>query len=61
MTPIDANEAQFAALVDLLRGAEQEIAELQARYQCQRATVAKMWSAAAPGSSACDRPACAPP
>jgi hypothetical protein len=58
---LDANEAQFDALVDILRGAEQDIGEIQARYQCQRTTFAKLWSGAAPGSSACDRPACATP
>ena len=58
---LDANEAQFAALVDILRGAEQDIGEIQARYQCQRATFGKLWTGGAPGSSACNRPACAPP
>ena len=60
-TKLDANAAQFAALVDILRGAEQDIAEIRARYECQRTTFARLWSDAAPGSSACDRPACAPP
>jgi hypothetical protein len=60
-TKLDASDAQFSALVDIFRGAEQEIAEIQARYQCQRDTFGKLWSGAGPGSSACDRPACAPP
>ena len=60
-TKIDANDAQFTALVDILRGHEQEIAGIQKRYQCERDTYGKLWSGAASGSSACDRPACASP
>ena len=58
---LDASDAQFAALTDILRGHEQTIGDLQARYQCERDTYGKLWAGAAPGSSACDRPACAPP
>ena len=58
---LDASDAQFAALTEILRGHEQKIGEIQARYQCQRDTYGKLWAGAAPGSSACDRPACAPP
>jgi hypothetical protein len=58
---LDASDAQFSALVDLFRGSEQELAEVQARYQCERETFGKLWAGAGPGSSACDRPACAPP
>jgi len=56
---IDASDAQFAALTDILRGHEQNIGDIQARYQCERDTYGKLWADAAPGSSACDRPACA--
>ncbi len=58
---IDANDAQAAALADILRAREQELVDIQARYQCQRDTYGKMWKGAASGSSACDRPACMPP
>ena len=58
---LDASDAQFSALVDIFRGAEQDLAEVQARYQCERETFGKLWAGAGPGSSACDRPACAPP
>ena len=58
---LDASDAQFSALVDIFRGSEQDIAEVQARYQCERETFGKLWSGAGPGSSACDRPTCAPP
>ena len=57
---IDASDAQFAALTDILRGHEQNIGDIQARYQCERDTYGKLWADGAPGSSACDRPACAP-
>ena len=60
-TKVDANDAQFAAVADILRGAAQEVGDVRSRYECERATFAKLWSGAAPGSSACDRPACAPP
>jgi len=58
---IDASDAQFAALTDILRDHEEKIGEIQARYQCERDTYGKLWAGAAPGSSACGRPACAPP
>jgi len=58
---LDASDAQFSALVDIFRGSEHDITEVQARYQCERETFAKLWAGAGPGSSACDRPACAPP
>lgn len=58
---LDANDAQFAALADILKGREQEIAEIQGRYQCQRDTFGKIWAGAAAGSSACDRPTWAQP
>ena len=58
---IDANDAQTAAMTDILRGRKQELADIQARYQCERATFGMMWKGAAPGSSACNRPACAQP
>ena len=48
-------------LTKILRGHERKIGEIQARYQCQRDTFGKLWTGAAPGSSACDRPACARP
>jgi len=58
---LDANDAQVAGLADILRGAEQDIGEIQARCQCRRATFGKLWTGAAPGSSAGDRPASGPP
>ena len=58
---VDANDAQSAAMAEILRGREQALADLQARYQCERATFGMMWKGAAPGSSACNRPACAQP
>jgi hypothetical protein len=58
---IDANEAQTTAMTDIARSRESQLADNQARYQCQRDTFGKLWKGAAPGSSACDRPACAPP
>jgi hypothetical protein len=58
---IDANDAQTAAMADILRGRKQELADIQARYQCERDTFGMMWKNAAPGSSACHPPACATP
>jgi hypothetical protein len=58
---IDANDAHLAAVDDILKSREQELVDVKARFQCQRDTFGKMWAGAAPGSSACDRPACAPP
>jgi len=58
---LDTSDAQFVGLTKVLRGHEQKIGEIQKRYQCQRDTFGKLWSGAAPGSSACDRPACAAP
>ena len=58
---LDTSDAQFEGLTKALRGHERKIREIQARYQCQRDTFGKLWAGAAPGSSACDRPACAPP
>jgi hypothetical protein len=49
------------SLTKTLRGHEQKIGEIQARYQCQRDTFGKLWAGAAPASSACDRPTCAQP
>ena len=58
---IDKNDAQTAATTEILRGLEETLAGMQARYRCERDTYGKLWKGAAPGSSACDRPACAPP
>ena len=58
---IDANDAHLAAVDEILKNREQELVEIKARFQCQRDTFGKMWAGAAPGSSACNRPACAPP
>ena len=58
---LDAIEAQVAASTEILKNREQELVEIKARFQCQRDTFGKMWAGAAPGSSACNRPACAPP
>lgn len=58
---IDANDAQSAAMADILREREQVLAAIQARFRCERDTYGKLWKNAAPGSSACDRPACMPP
>jgi len=58
---IDANDAHLAAVDDILKNREQELVEVIARFQCQRDTFGMMWKGAAPGSSACNRPACAPP
>ena len=60
-TKLDTSDAQFVGLTKLLRGHEQKIGQIQARYQCQRDTYGKLWAGAAPGSSACNRPACASP
>ena len=51
----------LVGLTKFLRGHEQKIGDIQARYQCQRDTYGKLWAGAAAGSSACNRPACAPP
>ena len=58
---LDTSDAQFEGLATLLRGHERKISEIQARYQCQRDTYGKLWAGATPGSSACNRPACASP
>jgi hypothetical protein len=55
---LDANDAQFTVLAEILRDREQDIGKIQARYQCQRDTFGMVWGDAAPGSSACNRPAC---
>ena len=47
-TKLDTSDAQFAALTKILRGHEQKIGEIQARYQCQRDTFGKLWAGAAP-------------
>jgi len=60
-TKLDTSDAQFVGLTKVLRGHEQKIGEIQARYQCQRDTYGKLWAGAAPGSSACARPTCASP
>ena len=58
---LDTSDAQFDGLAKALRGHERKLGEIQARYQCQRDTFGKIWAGAAPGSSACSRPACASP
>lgn len=58
---VDANDAHLAAIDDILKNREQDLAEIRARFQCLRDTYGKMWTGAAPGSSACNRPVCAPP
>ena len=58
---VDANDAHLAAVDEILKNREQELSEIKGRFQCQRDTFGMMWKRAAPGSSACSRPACAPP
>ena len=60
-TKLDTIDSQFVGLTKVLRGHEQKIGDIQARYQCQRDTYGKLWAGAAAGSSACNLPACAPP
>jgi len=60
-TGLDASDAQFLALADILRGLEQDVGSTQARYQCERERFGMMWGDAAPGSSACHPPPCAHP
>ena len=48
-TKLDTSDAQFVGLTKVLRGHEQKIGEIQARYQCQRDTYGKLWAGAAPG------------
>lgn len=55
----DANRAQLAALTDTFSNLEQAILGIESRYRCQRETLGKRWSGQAPGSSACNPPACA--
>jgi hypothetical protein len=58
---LDTSDAQFEALAKTLHSHEQKVGEIQVRYRCQRDTFGKLWAGAAPASSACDRPTCAPP
>lgn len=60
-TRLDDNEAQFAALADIYRNLEQDVAGIVTRYRCLHDSFAKMWAGAAPGASACEPPTCAPP
>jgi hypothetical protein len=57
---IDANDAQTTAMTDILRSRKQELADIQARFKCERDTFGVMWKNAASGESACSPPACAP-
>ena len=57
----DASDARFTASTHLFGNLEQEVAVIEVRSRCQRETFGKLWSGAAQGASACDRPACAPP
>jgi hypothetical protein len=47
---IDASEASFAALTDLFRGLEMQVAEIVARYRIERERLGKLWAGAPPGS-----------
>lgn len=50
---LDASEAKFAALADVLRGTEEDVKTVVALYECQRTQFAERWRGGAPGSSAC--------
>ncbi len=56
---LDANEGRFAALADIHRQLQRDIAGIQSRYHCDRETFGKMWGGAPPGTSGCGRPPCA--
>jgi hypothetical protein len=58
---LDTSDVQFASLTKTLRGHEQKIGEIQARYQCQPTPSAGSGRALPPASSACNRPTCAQP
>lgn len=58
---LDALNARYAALRLVFERLQQEVAAVEGRYRCERETYGKLWRGEAPGSSACDRPACAPP
>lgn len=47
---VDANEAAFAALVDVFRGVQLEIAKIDAQYGNERARLSRLWAGAPLGS-----------
>jgi hypothetical protein len=50
---LDANEARFVAIADVLRGLENDIKTIVRRYECERRQFGALWHGGAPGSSAC--------
>ncbi len=46
----DANEAAFAALVDVFRGLQLEVAAIDAQFGNERARLSRLWAGAPPGS-----------
>lgn len=58
---VDGVVARYEALRLAADNLRADLDAIRSRARCERLTFGKRWDGAAPGSSACDRPACAPP